>query len=75
LRRFGDTLNHENEVFSDHCSEGSEFTKFVPNDITFCMNPDEIDSMLENSEADVDISNSHRAHGRCDLSTEDAYSS
>jgi hypothetical protein len=36
---------------------------------------DEIDSLLENSEADVDISNSHKAYGGCDLSTENAYSS
>jgi hypothetical protein len=36
---------------------------------------DEIDSLLENSEADVNVSNSYRAHGGCDLSTEDAYSS
>jgi hypothetical protein len=36
---------------------------------------DEIDRLLENSEADVNISNSHRAHGRYDLSTENAYSS
>jgi hypothetical protein len=32
---------------------------------------DEIDSLLENSEAEVNISNSHRAHGGCDLSTVD----
>ena len=36
---------------------------------------DEIDSLLENSEAGVTISNSDRAYGWCDLSTEDAYSS
>jgi hypothetical protein len=32
-------------------------------------------ALLENSEVDVDIVKSHRAHGGCDLSTEDAYSS
>jgi hypothetical protein len=36
---------------------------------------DEIDSMIENHEADVNTLNSHRADGRCDLSTEDDYSS
>jgi hypothetical protein len=36
---------------------------------------DEIDSLLENSEADVNILNSQRAHDGCDLSSEDAYSS
>ena len=36
---------------------------------------DEIDSLLENSESDINILNSHKAHGGCDLSTEDAYSS
>jgi hypothetical protein len=56
-------LNDENEAFSDQCSEGSEFTDFVPNDFIICMNPDKIDSLLENSEADVDILNSHRALG------------
>jgi hypothetical protein len=36
----------------------------------------EIDSFLENSEADVEVlDNSHRVHSGCDLSTEDAYSS
>jgi hypothetical protein len=50
-----------------------EFIDFVPNDFTICMNLDEIDSLLENSQADVDILNSQRAHGRYDLSTEDAY--
>jgi hypothetical protein len=63
-------LNDENEVFSNHCSEGSEFTNFVPKDFAICMNPDEIDSSLENSEADVNMLNSNRAHGGCDLSTE-----
>jgi hypothetical protein len=37
---FGDILNDENEVFSDHCSEGSKSTEFVPNDFTICMNPE-----------------------------------
>jgi hypothetical protein len=37
------------------------------------MNPDKIDSLLENREADVDTLNSHRDHGGCDLSTDDAY--
>jgi hypothetical protein len=36
---------------------------------------DEIDTLLKNSEAYVNILNSHRAHGGCDLPTEDAYSS
>jgi hypothetical protein len=36
------------------------------------MNPDKIDSLVENSEADVDKLNSNRAHGGCDMSTEDA---
>jgi hypothetical protein len=75
LRRFGDTLNDENEVFSDHCSNGSEFTDFVPNDFTICVILGEINSLLEHSESDVDIFNSNSAHGGCDLSTEDAYSS
>jgi hypothetical protein len=35
---------------------------------------DEIDSLLENTEADIDILNSHWVHDGCDLSTEDAYS-
>jgi hypothetical protein len=40
LRRVGDILDDENEVFSDHCSEGSESADFVPNDYTICMNPE-----------------------------------
>jgi hypothetical protein len=39
----------------------SEFKEFVPNNFTVWMNPDEIESLLENSEADINISNSHRA--------------
>jgi hypothetical protein len=35
----------------------------------------EIDSLLENSEADFNISNEYRAYSGCDLSIEDAYSS
>jgi hypothetical protein len=36
---------------------------------------DEKNCLAENNEADVNILNSHMAHGGCDLSTEDAYSS
>jgi hypothetical protein len=35
---------------------------------------EKIDSLLENSEAGVNISNSHKAHSGCDLSIEYAYS-
>ena len=36
---------------------------------------DEIDSLLENSEADINILDSLKPHGGCDLLKEDAYSS
>jgi hypothetical protein len=66
-------------VCLDHCSEGSEYMyifcpKWLYNLHEFGK-VDEIDSLLENSEADVNILVSHRAHGGCDLSSEDAYSS
>ena len=35
----------------------------------------EIDSLSENNEADINVLNLLKAHGGCDLSTEDAYSS
>jgi hypothetical protein len=53
-----DAEKHFWEVFGDtlhQSSEGSEFTDLVPNYFTICMNPDEIDSLLENSEANIDI--------------------
>jgi hypothetical protein len=63
----------------DHCSEDSEFMyRFCPILLYHSHEfgeLDEIDSLLENSEADVNVSNSNRAHGGCDLSREDAYSS
>jgi hypothetical protein len=36
LKRFGDILDDENEVFSDHCSGDSESTDFAPNNFTIC---------------------------------------
>jgi hypothetical protein len=78
LRRFDDILNYEKEVCLDHCSEASKYMykfrqKWLYNLLEFeelgC-----IDSLLENSEADAIILNSHRAHGGYEVSTEDAYS-
>jgi hypothetical protein len=79
LGRFDDISNDENYVCLDHCGEGSEYMyRLCPiwfYNLHELVELDDIDSLLENDETDVNISNSHRAHGGCDLSTEDAYSS